>query len=700
MDQPIREYLPFLPDWTLYLMYLLFFATVGVIIWGIRNKIKNYELNMTEFAQELGRVYKNHRGDLIDRFMTYVMGQKKVRRMNYGGIMHMFLFYSMILLFIGTFLIFFEQDILKHLGVEHLIQGNFYLAYEFILDVSGLFLIVGLGMALYRRLVLQPDYLKSSKESYIILSCLLYIGLSGFIMEGIRLALNPVPWGIYSFVGYSFSVLFGAFSMELLSILYPLLWWSHFAAVMAFLVITPFTVLKHAVLIPLNMALLPFDRSKPKMTTPFKVMELEEMEESEEETELKIGIYQSADLSWKQKLNLAACVNCGRCESVCPAHASGRELSPRRLVQKLKGSFDTFSLVSEEQKHENFFDPGLITEDEVWSCTNCGACVEECPAMINQVDYIMDLRRYLVSENRLDNQKSTVFANLDQNFNPFGLPSYKRNDWLVDLGVPHIGEHPEAEYLYWVGDAGAYDPRAQQIVKSFVEIMKIANIDFAIMSHDEKNDGEIAKRMGEEGRYQLIAMENIAALDTYGVQKIVTHDPHAFNMLKNEYPEFGGHYEVTHHSVFIQRLLDEGLIPINKKAVERVVYHDPCNLARWNNISEEPRQVLSSVVETPLLEIEQSKDRTFCCGAGGGNYWYKVPGEEKISSIRLKQLETVNPDTIAVGCPYCLLMMEDAARTSDSEIKIRDLAEIVHEQLQKKQVDEDAGIEEALVMQK
>ncbi|WP_172899748.1 (Fe-S)-binding protein, partial [Effusibacillus lacus] len=390
-----------------------------------------------------------------------------------------------------------------------------------------------------------------------------------------------------------------------------------------------------------------------------------------------IGLSNVEDLSWKQRVNLAACINCGRCDSVCPAYASGRELSPRAIVQKLKSTYDKFNIQT-----EGFFSSGLITENEVWSCTNCGACVEECPAMINHVDYIIDLRRYLVAENRLEQQKTAVFSNLDQNYNAFGLPSYKRNDWLEELGVPLLEQHRNAEYLYYIGDAGAYDPRAQQVVKSFVKILQAAEVDFAIMSHQERNEGEIAKRMGEEGRFQLIAMENIATFEFYDVKKIITHDPHSFNMLKNEYPEFGGHYEVIHHTVLIHQLLEQNRLPVTTKKLEKVVFHDPCNLSRWNSIVDEPRQALSHVLDTPLLEIEQSKDRSFCCGAGGGNYWYKVPEQEKISTLRLRQLTSVNPQTIAVACPYCLMMMEDAVRTSELTVKVRDLAELVYDAME------------------
>lgn len=671
----VREYLPFMPSWTLYAMYGVLLVIVVAAILIVRKKLLHYNVSFPELWKELRYAFKHHRPELRERLLTYIVAQKKVRRMGYAGFMHQCIFYGMILLFIGTFLVFLEQDILKHLGVESLIRGNFYLIYEVVLDTAGLLLLLGIGMALYRRIVIKPAYVHSSWESYALLWGFVYIGVTGFMLEGIRLTLNPVPWAAFSYVGYTLSLLMKGISPAILGTVYVLIWWSHLLIVFAGLVILPVTVMKHMILIPLNMALLPFDREKAKMTTPFKVTELEEMDE---ESELKIGLSKLDDLTWKQRFNLAACINCGRCESVCPAHTSGRALSPRLLVQKLKNCFDGPLLAT-----EGFFDSGLISEEEVWSCTNCGACVEECPAMIHHVDYIIDMRRYLVSENRLDSQKASVFANLDQNYNPFGLPSYSRNGWLEEMGVPVLSDHPTAEYLYWIGDAGSYDPRAQNIVKSMVEILRQAKVDFAILTYDEKTCGEIAKRMGEEGRYQLIAMENIELLNQFEVKKIITHDPHSYNMLKNEYPEFGGHYEVIHHSVLIEQLLKEKRLTIETKTSERIVYHDPCNLGRWNHIFNEPRQALSRVMQQELLEIPQSKERSFCCGAGGGNYWYKVEADTKISSVRLQQLSAVNPETIAVGCPYCLLMMEDAARTADSEVKIRDLAEIVSEQLQK-----------------
>ncbi len=685
MNNPVREFMPFLPDWTAFLMYFIVFLILIIFIVIFDQKRKNYGVGYRELFHELKNAYKNHGSETFQYIKKYVFGQKKVSRMKYSGIMHMFIFYSMILLFIGTFLIFIEQDILKHLGVESIIQGSFYLIYEVILDLSGLFLIAGLLMALYRRLVIKPEYLNSSWLSYFILFSLLYISISGFMIEGIRLTLNPVDWAVFSFVGYGFSLLMKQADIQLLNQIYQWLWWSHFAVVMAFFIVVPLSVLKHIILIPLNLLLSPPRNPKAKMTTPFRLDEMEEdeMDESDDENEedLQIGIACANDLTWKQKLNLAACINCGRCDSVCPAFASGRELSPRNLVQKIKSTFDHGLRINMVDLNANFFDTGLLTKNEVWSCTNCGACVEECPAMIHHVDYIMDLRRHLVNENKFDDKISNVFSSIDQNYNPLGMPSYKRNEWLVEMDVPLLEDNQNIDYLYWISDLGSYDPRVQSIVKSVIEILNHAEVKFAILTHEEKNCGELLKRMGEEGRYQIIAMENIEVLNNYDVKKILTHDPHTFNMFKNEYPDFGGEYEVIHHSVLIRQLLNENRISISSKQMERIVYHDPCNLSRWNNIFNEPREVLNSVSEYPLLEVTQSKDRTFCCGAGGGNYWYKVPEKNKISNIRLEQLAVVNPETIATGCPYCLMMLEDAVRTSDHDLKVLDIAEIVYQTL-------------------
>lgn len=690
MQQIMREYLPFLPAWTLYLMYAVFLAVIIFVIWAASNKIRNYGIDLKELWSELRKQYKEHGKEIISRIIQNIMAQRKVRRDKYSAIMHISIFYGMIFLAIGTTLVFIEQDILKHLGVESLLKGNFYLIYEFILEIAGLLLVIGLGMALFRRLVIKPNHLHSSRESYFLLLCLLYIGISGFVLESIRLTLNPVEWGIYSFVAYGISQVLISFqpSAENLGSVYVGLWWSHLCVAFAFIAILPITFLKHIILIPLNQFLLPVDREKAKLTTPFNIMDLEAQDDEEEE-ELQVGIACAADLNWKQKLNLAACVNCGRCESACPAHASGRELNPRLLVQKLKNSFDKITVNLEEQK-TNYFESGLLTDDEIWSCTNCGACMEECPAQVQHVDYILDLRRHLVAENKLDNQKTALFNNLDQNFNPLGLPSYKRNEWLAAMGVPLIEENPTAEYLYWVGDLGSYDPRIQNVVKSFVEILKTAKVDFAIFTQEEKNDGEITKRMGEEGRAQLIAMENVELLNSYEVKKIITHDPHAYNMLKHEYRDFGGEYEVFHHSVFLEQLIRENRVPLKTKTNERIVFHDSCNLSRWNNIFEEPRKVLQSVMEQPVLEIKESKDKTSCCGAGGGNYWYKVPEQEKISNNRMKQLSVVDPETIALGCPFCLMMLEDSARTMEKDVQIKDLAEVVYENMEKQNAEKEA----------
>jgi Fe-S oxidoreductase len=328
-----------------------------------------------------------------------------------------------------------------------------------------------------------------------------------------------------------------------------------------------------------------------------------------------------------------------------------------------------------------------VTEDEVWSCTSCGACVQACPVAVKHVDLIYDLRRNLVNVGKLDKEKSTLLQNLTQNQNPYGFDSRSRGDWAKENGIDTFSTNPKAEYLYWVGCVSSFDQRAQNIAKSLAKILKGAGVSFAILGSEEVCTGDPARRLGEEGRYQELAMQNIEKMNGYGVRKVVTTCPHCFNAIKNEYPLFGGNYEVVHHTQLISELMKEGRVRVAPERVKQisVTLHDACYAARYNNIFDEPREALSAT-GAEMHEMRRNRDKTFCCGAGGSNYWYKVPQQKSISGIRTEEAARTGATTIATECPFCLSMFEDSTKVSGTRMDVRDVAEIVAEGLREAEV--------------
>ncbi|MDA4135886.1 MAG: (Fe-S)-binding protein [Thaumarchaeota archaeon] len=420
--------------------------------------------------------------------------------------------------------------------------------------------------------------------------------------------------------------------------------------------------------------LLSFDRPLSTMRLPFRLTDV--MEGKVDASEIKIGASRLSEFEGFEKLSYNSCVEIGACESACPATAAGRQLSPRVVVRKL-------SLLEKEEGAGA--DPmTLVTEDELWSCTSCGACVSACPVAVKHVDLIYDLRRNLVNVGKLDKEKSTLLQNLTRSQNPYGLDSRSRGDWAKDNGIDTLSTNPKAEYLYWVGCVSSFDQRAQRVAKALASVLKSAGVSFAILGNEEACTGDPARRLGEEGRYQELAVQNIEKMNAYGVKKVITACPHCFNAIKNEYPIFGGNYEVVHHTQVISDLIKEGRIRVAPEEVERisVTLHDACYAARYNNIFDEPREVLKAT-GVEMHEMRRNREKTFCCGAGGSNYWYKVPQQKSISGIRTEEAQRTGASTIATECPFCLSMFEDSTKVAGVQMEVRDIAEIVADGLQK-----------------
>jgi dimethylglycine catabolism B len=414
-----------------------------------------------------------------------------------------------------------------------------------------------------------------------------------------------------------------------------------------------------------------FDRPLAAMKTPFNLGDV--MSGKVDASQVSVGVSKVSDFDAKQRLSFDSCVEIGACEASCPATAAGRPLSPRVLVRKV-------SLLAGAQPNGGGAAFSTVTDDELWSCTSCGACVSSCPVGVKHLDVVYELRRDLVAKGKLDKEKSAMLENLAQTQNPYGFKNATRGDWARVLGVDTLASNPGAEYLYWVGCVSSFDQRAQRIARAVSKILKQAGVSFAILGADEACVGDPARRLGEEGRYQELAFQNIEKLNSYGVKKIIATCPHCFNALKNEYPQFGGKYDVMYHTQVISDLIRDGRVKIPAEKVRNIsaTLHDACYATRYNNVFDEPREMLRASV-SEVREMGRRKEKTFCCGAGGANYWYKVPQQRSIAGIRTEEALETGAKEIATECPFCLSMLDDTTKVMNTGMEVKDVAEMVAE---------------------
>jgi len=667
MSEPVRQSYLFLPPYAPALVYLTFFAAGLIMLYGLYRHLRSYGMGLGEFLSLSSRDLRTK----VGRFAKFDLGQEKVLEGGSGGVMHGAIFYGFLMLFAYTSLIFIQSDILPVFGGGIFIKGDFYLTLEFLGDTLGILFIVGLVIAVYRRYVQRLDKLRTGWDDRFVLGMLIWIGASGFMIEALRFVAIPSQWAIFSPVGDALSELIGrtlALSVAQAQVVYQGFWWAHMFSVMALIAATPYTKLVHVFTSASNIVLAP-EKPRGQLSTPFSLAAML----TTGEVETPPNFHAAGDFSPLRRLALDACTNCGRCVEVCPANAAGRDLSPRDVVQDLGKQ-------SRAAPKEDVFANGALRESELWACTTCNACVEACPVFINQVDYIVDFRRTLVAENRLDPMKRAFLENVGRASNPFGLPQQERQSWLVEAGVPTLRENPHPEYLYWVGCQGSYDPRGRRLTQSMVRILDAAKVNYAILGNEEVCTGEPVRRMGEEARFQELALRNIESIARSGAKKVVVHCPHCFNTFLNEYPELGADFKVVHHSQLIGELVAQGRLTL-AKGEGVVTFHDPCNLGRVNGVYDAPREVIKAAEGFELVEMQRSREKSFCCGGGGANVWYQAPEKKKIGALRMEEALKTGAKTLAVACPFCITMLEDAAKGPEGGLEVRDIAEIIAERL-------------------
>jgi Fe-S oxidoreductase len=605
----------------------------------------------------------------VGKVLVYVFGQLRLISGDFPpGLMHATIFWGFIVLTLGT-IEFFGKGVYEGFELPFLSGTPGYLVLQ---DVFSLAVIAAVGYAAFRRLVTKPKRLTLSTEGLVILLLIFGLMVTDLLADAGRIALGPTPADRWSFAG---SALAAGLSGALVPVVFHGAWWLHEVILLGFLVWLPYSKHLHVLAAPLNVFFAPLG-PEGKFSTP-------DLENSE-----TFGAGAVTDLTWKDLFDLYNCTECGRCTSMCPANVSGKELDPKMLILHLQDHLlenGPKLLGAGGEAHGGAMVGDVIHDNVLWACTTCRWCVDACPVFIEHVPKIVDMRRWLVlTESRFPAELQPAFRNLENNGNPWQMAWQTRADWAQDLGIKVMTDVREAEYLYWVGCYGSFDERNKKVARALVKLLQAAGVDFAILGTEERCTGEPARRLGHEYLYQTLAQGNVETLKQYRFQKIVTACPHCFNTIKNEYPDFGGRFEVLHHSQLLDDLVRSGRLRPASDESRRITYHDACNLGRYNGIYDEPRRVLASIGRTELVEMELSRSRGFCCGGGGGRAWLEEHEGRRVNQVRVEQAMEVNPDVLASACPFCLTMFEDGVKAKEvaDRIKTRDIAEILAERLE------------------
>ncbi len=598
----------------------------------------------------------------IKMLWDQILLHRRVRRRKYAGSSHALIFFGMFVLFIGTCIVAVEHYGSWIFGEHWFYKGAFYLACKTTLDLFGLALLVGTGMAIARRYTAKPKALGQNWTDGAFLALLFGTVLTGFLLEGAGLAADP---NRSAFVAYSPIGRLFALPLHGISFLtYAVIWWVHMPFVFGVIAALPYGRWLHLFVIPPTIALQP-ER---------KMGELEPVSMAQVEETGRIGLGSLIDLDRWNLMSLDACMECGRCTEACPAQAVGKELNPKQIVLDLRQL-----LTNSKNAELDTLSTDVISDESLWACTNCHACVRECPALIRHVDLIDGIRRYRVAEGRLKGTGAVMLRQLGSRENPWGLPAAQRLDWTKGLEIPAASADDGREVLLWVGCAGAFDPKGQKTVRALAQLLEKAGVKFTILGPKERCTGDPARRTGDEFLFQQLAESNVATLNGINTKTIVTQCPHCFHTLKNEYPQFEGNYDVLHHTQFLARLVESGRLTLPQGYAESVTYHDPCFLARVNGETEAPRTLLNRAATIPLTEVGRRESKTFCCGAGGGRMWMEEDKTQRPGINRAEELIATGAKTVAVGCPFCKIMVGDslAQVAGDNAPAILDVAEVM-----------------------
>ena len=625
----------------------------------------------------------------IIRFLSIVMAQSKVlQRLSIrdkAGLGHVFVFWGF-LSFLLSYVIFIFGDSAWRPFSETLLTETGVIVYASYLDIFALIIVSSLLWGVFRRWVVKPHRLSfdltRAPDAVIIVTLISTLMTLTVLTEAFYVAeveAKGIDGGAHAeaIVGKAVGQAFhnAGMGVGVADFAQGFAWWLHLLIILGFSIYIPFSKHMHMVAAPLNAL---FNSLKPR-----GILEAIDLENAE-----RFGAGRVQDFTWKQLLDGYACAVCGRCTNNCPAHLTGKTLSPMHIVEDIKDYLiEVAPAVKAGQEPETPMIGHLrLTEEAVWDCVNCGACMEECPVAVEHVPTIMDMRRNLVlEESKMPETAMNALLSLEQRGHPWRGTQFSRTDWAQGLDVPTLADKPDTEILFWVGCTAALEQRSQAVARSMVKALKAAKVDFAILGEEERCTGDPARRMGNEYLFQITAQQNIETFNTYNVKKIVTICPHCFNTIKNEYPQLGGEFEVQHYSQFVDELISQGRIKPIRIMDTTVAYHDSCFLGRHNGIYDQPRNIAKAIPGVKLVEMApRCREQGFCCGAGGGHMWVEESQGERINHMRTDHFLGTGAETVGVSCPFCLQMMTEGIQSKghDGDKEARDLLEILADSLE------------------
>ena len=671
---------------------------VFLFIYVVRTRISFIKLGKKEaFDQDVKA--------RLNKIWINVFGQKKLLKDKKSGIIHVMFFYGFILVQFGAIDVIWKGLV----PGGHLPLGPLYPGFKFFQEVVTLVILVAVVWAFYRRYIEKLVRLKRGFYAGLVL---LFIGglmLSVLLGNGMAMIWQGAELSWSEPVASGIAASFSWMSPLAAAVVFYIAWWIHLLLLLSFLVYVPQSKHAHLIAGPVNVYLEPLDGGKKLKAIDF-----------EDESQETFGVGKIDEFTSLQLLDLYACVECGRCTNMCPATGTGKMLSPMDIMIKLRDHLTNYgAAVTQKQPwvptyafsntlgnqlakagggqgnveaaasldyHPSMIGE-VITEEELWACTTCRNCEDQCPVANKHVSHIIDMRRYLVlTEGRMNPDAQRAMQNIERQGNPWGLNRKEKENWRdarEDVHVPTVRElkksGEEFEYLFWVGSMGAFDTRSQKIALSFAKLLNKAGVKFAILGNKEKNSGDTPRRLGNEFLFQELAVANIAEFEKNNIRKIVTIDPHAYNIFKNEYPDFGLTAEVYHHTELLDQLVKTGRLNPQFPVEERITFHDSCYLGRYNDVYDPPREILKSISGVELVEIERNRENGMCCGAGGGLMWMEEDTGQRVNVARTEQALAVEPTVISSGCPYCLTMLSDGTKAKEVEdtVKTYDVAELL-----------------------
>ncbi len=645
-----------------------FFYNIYILIKTLR--IGKYEMRFDNIPERIKKV------------LIYVFGQKRlVKNYTFAGVAHFMIFWGFVTITIGSI------ELLVG-GVSpgfRIIPGEAHKYYEFILDIVQFLVLIALGMGIINRTVIGKRREVNGLDAVVVLGLIFGLMITAFGFTGSAIAMGIGEPAFLPVSNVFAKLFFNGMSENGLIFSYEFFWWFHILIVLGFLNYLPYSKHSHVFTAVPNVF---FQNLKPRGA--LNPIDFEDVPDDIDH----FGAGKLEDFSWKDILDAYTCTECGRCTDNCPAWHTEKPLSPREIVVKLRhyasaeGEHYLNGDVANGMEMGDIPSTEWVTEDELWACTSCNACVEQCPLFIDQMGKIMEMRRFLTLEGRLTGPAGKTLQKLQQQGNPWGFSESDRAKWVSEveglnvLGEDGVEDATEFDFVYWMGCYGGYDPRGQNIAQSVVSLLQQAGVKFAVLGPKEKCTGDPARRLGEEALYQMLATENIENMNNFKVKKVIANCPHCFNTIKNEYPQFGGDFEVINHTQLLSDLVDQGKLKPTKDVNQEVVYHDPCYLGRYNRIFDAPRKVLKSIPGLKLVELERKRERSFCCGAGGGKIWMEEEAP-RVNWNRFEEVESKKPDTVAVACYFCDTMFEDAAKQAGNEdIQIKDISVILRESIE------------------